>query len=275
MNILEMAIAAKMGGGGNGGGSGGVTSWNDLKDKPFDKAVENVCFVDNESRTSVLDSTYGAYAVYLNMVLEKMYRTEPCIVTWDGTTKTHNPVDMELMGMKFTAYGNVGMFAAFGVPGENTGEPYVLVFMENGYSFFFTADMSATDHTVSVIGKTDVYYKMEQGYIDIPFFDLVEMGLPNITSWGRSDLSHRGETKTVEVDTKELINALNKGMVKVRFSYNNVFFVAVVTGCFDDNGSELVSCQFTVPMPNYYEMIWFYVEGNFNKITAYASYYNV
>ena len=35
MNILEMAISAKMGGGGNSGGQGGVSSWNDLKDKPF------------------------------------------------------------------------------------------------------------------------------------------------------------------------------------------------------------------------------------------------
>ena len=39
MNILEMAIAAKMGGGGNSGGQGGVSSWNDLKDKPFGETV--------------------------------------------------------------------------------------------------------------------------------------------------------------------------------------------------------------------------------------------
>lgn len=38
MNILEMAMAAKMAGGnGGGGGSGGVSSWNSITGKPFDE----------------------------------------------------------------------------------------------------------------------------------------------------------------------------------------------------------------------------------------------
>lgn len=266
MNILEMAMAAKMSGGGGGSGGG---SWNDLTDRPFYKAVENVFFVDNESRTSTLNSGLGAYAVVLDHALEKMYRTEPCTVTWDGTTKTHNPVDVELMGTKFTAYGNVGLFAAAGLPAENTGEPYVLLFMENGYSYFITTDMSATDHTVSVIGKTDVCHKMEQEYIEIPFFDLIEMGLPNITHWNGSDLNHRGETVKTTVDTTELRTALSRGMVKVRYSYGGYPEDAIVIGRFDSGG--LNQCEFTVTKPNYYDIIWFYVKSSTDTITAYAT----
>lgn len=172
------------------------------------KAVEVVRFVDNKSRTSELDSTYGAYAVNLGNIIGGMYRTEPCTIAWDGTTKTHNPVDMELMGMKFTAYGNVGMFAAFGVPGENTGEPYVLVFMENGYSFFFTADQSATTHNISVTGKAIVYHPVEQGFVEVPTLDFVKMGLPSV---GGADVDF-------PCDVTALNDVLMKNsLVKVRY----------------------------------------------------------
>ena len=205
---------------------GGVTSWNDLTDKPFYEEVGQKHFVDNETHTSELDSTFGVYVYALRMRLLGMHLTEPCTVTWDGVERTHNPVALSLMGINFTAYGNVGLLAAFGASAEDTGEPYVLMYLENGYTIIFPTDTEPTEHTFSIIGTATLYHTMEQAYVGFPCFDLGAMGLPaieNIT----------GYTQSTEVNTLEILNAFNQGIVKLKVPFADDVITALVLASSD------------------------------------------
>ena len=240
MDILEMAMAAKMAGGGgttsiiktvNGVGpdengnvtvevpeGGGAKSWNDLEDRPFGDAVEEVCLVNNKTYQSALNSTFGAYSFDISRfggrhgygLLYGMRKDQPCTITWDGMTKTYNPVPLNMMGVSFVAYGNIGMFAAFGYPAENTGEPFVGMFFDDGSATFFTVDTASTNHVVSITAKADVYKGLDMNYLGIPCLDLSAMGFSTFTLDG---------VQNVEMDTTALMANLRNGIVRVFGDY--------------------------------------------------------
>lgn len=229
MDIMSLLMAQRAGGGSGGSvnsvngvkpdDSGNVAlKYDDLEGKPVYKADEEVPFVKNETHTSALNeplNALGVLSVALYDALSGMLRAKNCTVTWDGVTKTHDPVDLELMGNKFTAYGNVGIFAAFGVSAENTGEPYVLMYLENGFTIVVTTDTVATEHAISISGFATVYHKLDQVYIDIPMFDLIEMGVTAVTINGDS------AGFASDIDTSEIFSACEKGTVKFRFNIDN------------------------------------------------------
>ena len=79
MNILEMAMAAKMAGGnGGGGGSGGVSSWNSITGKPFDE--------NNIIKPEALPEGYPYKEV-----------TET-VIEWDGNTEGRPGFGNEVSG---------------------------------------------------------------------------------------------------------------------------------------------------------------------------------
>lgn len=222
MDLMQLALMKKM-----GGGSGGASSWNDLKDKPFYKADEQHCFVDNKSYTSKLETSLGVPVYYVGLLnaLDGMHKTKPCTITWDGITREHSPVDLELLGMKFTAYGNIGFFASFGVQAEDTGEPYVLVCEVGGTNSFFTMDTAEKNHVISIMGETVVVHQMAQEYIEIPTFDLSELGLEPFSD---------GHSASVFLDSTELVAALyemdaaaRKGSVRLRYKFRSSDTVSV------------------------------------------------
>lgn len=194
---------------------GGASSWNDLKDKPFYKSIEKVWFVDNEKITSSLDSSFGAFTVPISRVkVEKMPRTGSCTVSWDGVTKEHQMVRIDAMAA--TAFGNLGMLAAIGMPGENTGEPYLFAIMDNGYCAALTMDSAPTEHIVSIAAETDVYHTMEQAYVEAPRIDFVALGLPAIPKDGVNPVS-------VDCDTTAICDLLERNnIVRVRFTKHYV-----------------------------------------------------
>lgn len=210
-----------------GGGSGGVTSWNDLKDRPFDKAVEEVRFVDNLTATSEYNSNYGAFCIYLEAALEQMPLTGNCKVAWDGVTRTHPIVEAEIQGEIYHGFGNLYMFSSFGLNAPNTGEPYAVLILPNRYAMVFTMDQSPAEHTVTVAADDAVYHPMDQRYLDIPTLDFVALGLSAIPQ-------NQSEAATIVGDFTDIYETLLKNwVVKVRFDsqgsqfskYNCVAFV--------------------------------------------------
>lgn len=190
--------------------SGGVSSWNDLTDKPFWEEEGLVAFVDNEPFISALNSSFGAYIVDLGMALEEMPLMSNCVVVWDGESKEHSIVAAEMDGATYHGFGNLSFFASFGIAGENTGEPYAFFVMPDGYTYIFTTDTTAAKHTVSVLADATVYHGMEQTYLDIPMLNLVALGLP--------DVLQSSETVSVNADLTEIHNMLLRNkIIEVRF----------------------------------------------------------
>lgn len=119
-------------------GSGGVSSWNDLTDKPFYKEQE-----------TILDGTFefvGTNGLYIGQIKDGNFNLEngkSYTVIWDG--EAYQCVATTIEGA--TAIGNLGI-----VGQADTGEPfYVVTIGEN--RVFGTLDTAAT-HTIKVCTET-------------------------------------------------------------------------------------------------------------------------
>lgn len=129
------------------------------------------------------------------------------IVVWDGTEYTVTAQSMTVVDVSMVYIGNLSI----GDGEPNTGEPFLIMYSTDTGCLVGTS--TAGSHTFSL--KTEggyEYNKLPQEFApEIPYFDLVEMGLPTITA-GQDEVS-------VECDTVAIRNAIEKGAIKVRYNF--------------------------------------------------------
>lgn len=137
--------------GGSGEGGGGVTSWNDLTDKPFYKETNTVQFADSQSIEFATAGQPAIDAFPVELIENETYK-----ITWDGVAYNcvaYIPAD----GVPPVA-GNAGLV---GMDGGN-GEPFFIA-VENGSSLVFAQETGT--HTVSMEGHKVIYHKIDSSYL--------------------------------------------------------------------------------------------------------------
>ena len=163
-------------------GGGGVSSWNDLTDKPFgENADGTVTQIDNKylapiepavgyaelrpevTFTSAMNSDYGVYfngvAVDQSAYDRWHANTDTVRVTYDGTSYECEP---QTVG----GYYGVGNGVPFGGTGNN--EPFVVTVAPDNGRYFLTCfcltDTASAQHTLTVeISETQ--YKLREEYL--------------------------------------------------------------------------------------------------------------
>lgn len=161
MEAYLKALCEKGLGSGSGGGSstGGVSSWNDLTDKPFGEAEAEIFSVEN---ASFADLGLGI-PMYIMESTEEfplgLINGNTYTVIWDG-------VEYECIAVVADGMEMLGNMAI--MTGEDTGEPFVYATDDGG----FWVDMvgSSDTHTISVSGLTvfpiDEKYLPNNGEVD-------------------------------------------------------------------------------------------------------------
>lgn len=168
---IEDAIAALAA----GGSGGGVSSWNDLTDKPFYYINGWVPTVENVSMPSSLVTMMGI------TVLGNMYITtedvanffatvgRECKFIIDGNEYVCTCKWVEGNGMSGLAYGNTDAFLGTG----NTGEPFIMIpgcDETTGQRICFLLiiyimDTQPTDHTCSLYTHHEELKKLDSIYL--------------------------------------------------------------------------------------------------------------
>lgn len=164
------------------GGGGGVSSWNDLTDKPFgENADGTVTQIDNKylapielavgyaelrpevTFNSVMNSDYGVYfnGIAVDQAVYDRWHanTDTVRVTYDGASYECEP---QTVG----GYYGVGNGVPFGGTGNN--EPFVVTVAPDNGRYFLTCfcltDTASAQHTLTVeINETQ--YKLREEYL--------------------------------------------------------------------------------------------------------------
>lgn len=104
-----------------GSGGGGVSSWNDLTDKPF--YSENVTLVDT---TLEIDPDMGQGFLFapIGLVAGQEYT-----ITWNGTEYVSTAQAVDVEGIPCTSLGDIGLMMG----GASTGEPFIIVEIPSEY----------------------------------------------------------------------------------------------------------------------------------------------
>lgn len=153
--------------------SGGVSSWNDLTDKPFGSEIVDVVHVPEvTTRCDVTEEHEGYGCVAPGEVIEGgTYKVMFDGATYSGQLKK---VDFGEIGT-FYAIGNAkvmaDIFAQLEMPGieaEDTGEPFVAMVGYSDYDKTYTWMIATTDsdmHTLNITGPMRVLTKIDNKYI--------------------------------------------------------------------------------------------------------------
>ncbi len=175
---LEERIAALEQGGSDGaGGSGGVSSWNDLTDKPFGETQLEVELIPEGGLTNV-DGQWAASPAPIMPIDGQTYT-----VTYNGIAYTTTAYTPEMLGGNILVLGNAG---AAGLPGfEDTGEPFICTFRVGDYAepseMMFMPMDGASEVDVSIKGVHTVIEKLDGRFHDsvVRFYidDLVSSGM--------------------------------------------------------------------------------------------------
>ena len=139
------------------GGTGGVTSWNDLTDKPFYRELEESVIILQEQTFYAIDGTID-FPIF-SLILGETYS-----IRWNGALYTCVAQDATpLMGMESVMIGNSG--ALMGE--EGTGEPFLILTTdaEGGMSRGIALDGS-TSVKIRLAGPTYVYHTLSDAYIE-------------------------------------------------------------------------------------------------------------
>ena len=149
---------------GSGSGSGGVSSWNDLTDKPF-YAEHSETFIlpetmmDMESSEGVISEPLGG-----SMVIGESYT-----VMWNGTEYTCIAKQTEaLVGIMITCLGNLGVIDD---NFERTEEPFIFIAIPEEYfiTLGFCAGVIPLDDsssiTMSIFGPSSVYHTLDRQFL--------------------------------------------------------------------------------------------------------------
>lgn len=163
---------------------GGVSSWNNLTDKPFDENADGTVkqldnkylepfkfeagfykeFLPNTTGTNELNSTFGVFMLFC-ITDEATYNaflanTEPVNVIYDGVEYVCKVLTMQ--GMVY-----IGNGAPLGA--EGNGEPFAIYMIEEAGTYIWciasTVDTSATEHTVGIYQSAPDKWLLKDEYL--------------------------------------------------------------------------------------------------------------
>ena len=147
---------------------GGVSSWNDLIDKPFYTSVEFGEVVPSQSVEFSEKNGFGMASNFLPNGT-KLINGEEYTITWDGVEYKCTSFDMD--GQLFL--GNIGIVQG----SEGTGEPFLMAISDS--SSWRTIIKKAGTHTVGISGNTEVVHPIDGKYL--PTFVVDATNLPTRT----------------------------------------------------------------------------------------------
>lgn len=152
------------------GGGGGVSSWNDLTDKPFGTEIGEVAILPETAIEFDPESGEGAIADVLPVVTGNTYT-----VYWNGTEYTCVAGIFEMEGVPLAAIGNLGAMTGEGA----TDEPFVLIALpaeiaaQIGVGCGVYAIDGSTSATVSITEQGETVKKIDAKYMpdSVPHID--------------------------------------------------------------------------------------------------------
>lgn len=140
------------------------------------------------------------------------------IVNWDGT-------EYEVTASPFMgAIPYIGNLALVEGEQENTGEPFLILYED--IITVYTNDPGA-EHAISVTHAERAIRKLPSKFLaddvgnKLPFFDLKEMGMTDVTSMNA--------LKTLAVDTTQLRIAMGNGQIKIAFGVDGAVIKTVLS----------------------------------------------
>lgn len=167
-DLFDIALMKKFGG---GSGGGGVSSWNDLTDKPFYEESGEVVYASGEY-TSEYDSNFGVFCIYVPWCDRELKPPTPFTVIFDGAAyEVSQIVNIPSMGNMF---GNLGLLNdVVGTSFENTGEPFVGVVGRN-YCTLYVLDTAPTKHNVKISALGTIAHTISKQYLPVYHIKLSE-----------------------------------------------------------------------------------------------------
>ena len=143
------------------GGGGGVTSWNDLTDKPFGEVPGLVELMPETAAVEYPDSPFGP---------AWMFTTAPVLAVGETYTVVYNGAAYECVGMSAPeGYDNdpkavaLGNFAVLG--GTNTGEPFAMLVMPTYQQIMAIDFAGATSVTLSIKQASMIVHPLDPKYL--------------------------------------------------------------------------------------------------------------
>ena len=144
-----------------GGGSGGVTSWNDLTDKPFD-TVEKEDYIIPETTVAMTEGQ----GLLMSPPAAAWAGSRAYTVNWNGTDYNCTSIEMEDAGITGYILGNMAI-----LDGEDTGEPFLIMGFNEpndgmGGCYAVCADMTGAESaTFSVHGMGQFVETLPEKYL--------------------------------------------------------------------------------------------------------------
>lgn len=145
--------------GGSGGGGGGVSSWNDLTDKPFGEETEGIVTVlDRTFLTFNKDNQYIATIDPVELIVGKSYE-----VIWNGIPYICEAIEADLSSMGYGVVPAIGNKYAIG--GENTGEPFAIALINDGAVTMVMNLMYANYASIEITTAGETYTKIPAEFL--------------------------------------------------------------------------------------------------------------
>ena len=189
--------------------SGGVSSWNDLTDKPFgEEEIVDAVLAYGEYE-SALNSNYGAFAISVpwRKTLLASENPTPCTVIFDGAAyEISGTVEVPNLGELF---GNLALLNAIvGTSFPDTGEPF-LGSASKMYCDLFVMDTEPTSHSVKITAPRKVTKPVPMEYMPSNTYTLF-ISRDKLT---REDHNHYNAkySLTMDYDTTELVDTILRG----------------------------------------------------------------
>lgn len=158
------------------GESVGVSSWNDLTDKPFgEEYVTETVFTRDPLTGFEYNSVYSCYFCPIPLTPFILEDGETYRIVWDGTTYESTALTANVSGTTFVCVGN-----GIVIGGPNTGEPFAIGYnTANGWMNFF-ALTAGESHTVGIYRDSTVVKTIDPKFL--PESGSASNGLPAATT---------------------------------------------------------------------------------------------
>lgn len=152
-----------------------------------------------------------------DLMLEKLSQNDQTyIVIWDGT-------EYEVTASPFDGIPCLGNISLELPELENTGEPFLFLYLNQ---WVVVTNDAGAEHTISVNHAEQAIHKLPSKFLvddvgnKLPFFNLKEMGMEDITGMN--------QIQPVMIDTTKLRYAMTKGQIKIAFGFNGTIIQTIL-----------------------------------------------
>lgn len=135
----------------------GVSSWNDLKDRPFWEEKKVIEIIPEMTVTTVFDDNIGVtYAQLTNT---------PKLTVGQAYTVIFNGTSYECIGRQFGGHTLLGNGTIYGDGLEGNGEPFCINSWDNSEIYLIAAE---GEYTISILADEVIVHKLDNKYLDLP-----------------------------------------------------------------------------------------------------------